>query len=408
MTIQAKAIQSSDLFKKYITHKDGLLATIQPLIALLAEQSFKENPKFSFHDILEAYIKPFIANSGTAIAFLDLQFNFIACSTHWEKWFSKQFEHKNAFKSFIGDNFLELFNPCPTEIVKFLSSNIKGKSQRSELLEYEVKSEKRWIRWESFPWFNREHKVCGIMIFCEDITEQQQIILHNKKLQQCNQMLENFAITFSHDLIQPMRQVGNFISLVESHIKKNHQQDAFVSYAFSAIRASLNQVRNLSEGIVLYCKKGDLTVHPEVVSIHQLIEQIKNSCLISSKAKLNIKITEDIKLFANKVCLTQLFQNLITNAVKFTPTDQPEITLDGYKLNDSSFQFTLHNFGHCPAKLMNENIFEPFQSSYTDGSGLGLIICKKIVEAYSGTIHIKSSVKKGTTVFFSLPLAKEA
>jgi light-regulated signal transduction histidine kinase (bacteriophytochrome) len=242
------------------------------------------------------------------------------------------------------------------------------------------------------------------MVFCKDISQRQRIYLANKKLNQCNKMLENFSLIFSHDLIQPLRQATNFLTMIEEHLEPTIKGDTFVNHALTAIEKSLDQVRKISEGVALYCRNGNLTIDSEAVCLKTLIEEVRQSCLDDKKIEVKILIKESISLYANRVSLLQLFQNLLGNAVKHADSKRPIITLSGKKSQNNFYEILLHNNGSCPSHVKRSDLFKPFNSSKVDGAGLGLMICEKIVTAYKGKIGIKSSPTKGTTVFFTLPL----
>jgi nitrogen-specific signal transduction histidine kinase len=393
------------LLKTYIKPKDGLLSMMQPLIAQISYFISKQNPNLSFDDITISFVKSFLKTAPIAAAFLNLDYKFTAVSPKWFSWFKDQLSMQEKHdESLIGKQFFELFNPCPQPIENMLRESLEAKKHSRGLLKYDFKGQNRWVKWESFPWYNNAYQPCGIMVFCEDVTKFYKISMHNKKLEQCNQMLEDALMVFFHDLIQPMRQIGNFIELLKDHSKKHGTKDDFLDYAFSSIHESLEQMRNLSEGIVLYCKEGELTINPEEVSFHQIIKQIEDSCLLTSKADIKNLVHEDIYIHANKISMIQLFQNLLVNAVKHAPDEKPIITISGQQINNDFYQFSLHNYGNCSLPQFKKRIFEPFQSSFADGAGLGLAICKKIVTAYKGMINVESSPKKGTTVSVTLPV----
>lgn len=403
--LKTRVYSPYELFSSYVGPKDGLFAAIQPFIAQISYLTTL-NTKLSYEEISDNYIKAFVVSSPVAVAFLDSKCQFRAVSQKWFSWFKKNLNIREKNSDFlIGRNFFDLFNPCPEPIKQMLKSSFKAKKNKNVLLKYDFKGRKKWVRWETFSWFDSIRQPKGIMVFCKDVTKHHIMITSNRKLQQCNQMLEEAVLVFFHDLIQPMRQIGNFIDLLKEHSKGQSNTDEFLDYAFSAIYESLNQIQNLSEGVILYCKQGKLTVNSEPVSFYKIIEQIKRSCLVLSEVDLRILIKEDVYIHANKVSILQLFQNLLINAVKYASLETPVVTLNGRKIDNGYYQFIIHNNVGENSPQVKKRMLEPFQSSNLDGAGLGLAICKKIVVAYNGTMQVKSS-KKGTTVYINLPLEK--
>ncbi len=403
--------------------KIGLLEMMEPLITHIIRLRLMHEPSLSYKELAKEYITSFVEGAPVSVAFLDLDLKFITYSPKWISWLKYNSIAKLDTSHLKGKSILELLNPCPKLIKKILNNNLKGISESRALLQYKIKNRNRAIRWESFPWRDQEQSIMGVIVFCEDITKRQELALRNKRLEQSNQMLENFALILSHDLIQPIRQISNFIGLLYNDLKKINGEplaehglalrnilsnepnmNPQIEYIFSAINKSLSQIHALSEGIILYCRNGDLTVNSESISLLQVIQEVRNSCLMANQTNIKVLLTEDVYLQANKICMLQLFQNLLINAVKYSSKDNPLITINGHKLDNNYYQVTIHNSGACSSNYIKQNIFEPFCSSNTDGSGLGLMICKKIVTAYKGSIQIKSSVKYGTTVSIILPI----
>ena len=395
------------LMKAFINEKNGLLAFIQPLIGQIAYLNKLQDPNLSFTGITHEYLEAFTRNASVITAFLDKDFKAIYSSPSWDAWLKKHLSpslKKLPWEDLKKIPFPKLISPFPHRLKLGLKNNLKGRSVRFDLIDYAVLNKQtRSIYWESFPWYDKNRNLLGIMAFCKDITQRQKIFLANKKLHQCNEMLENFSLIFSHDLIQPIRHAANFLTILQECLPDNVKMQADVAHALGAIEKSLEQVRTISEGVALYCKKGHLTVNQEPVSLQSVIKEVQKSCFDDKKIEINNLIEENIELHANRVCLLQLFQNLLGNAVKHADSDKPTITLSG-KRNNNFYEISVHNNGYCSSALKKRNLFKAFESSRMDGAGLGLMICKKIVTAYKGKIGIKSSARKGTTVLFTLPL----
>jgi len=397
----------SGLFVQKFTEKnDGLLALVQPLISKIAHLCKDNGLSSSFSDISQQYLEAFVENVPASVIFLDTDFRIVHLSPHSILWIKKHLQKrldKIPGQDPKGFSLIKLLSPLPHRLKLALNASLKGRSSKFDL-EYAIDHKKaRFVHWESFPWYGKNSQISGIMILCKDITRQQEIFLANKRLHQCNEMLENFSLIFSHDLIQPTRQAANFLSILEDSLIDRHQTDDSIIHALKAIKKSLNQVRTISEGVALYCRNGDLTTNSESVCLSSLIEEVRESCLDDSGFEINLLIDKKVFLQANRVTLLQLFQNLLTNAVKHDNSSSPVITISGEK-KDNFYDISVHNNGFFRSKIKPSKIFDAFESSGVDGAGLGLMICKKIVTAYKGKISIKSSVAKGTIVLFSLPL----
>jgi signal transduction histidine kinase len=139
--------------------------------------------------------------------------------------------------------------------------------------------------------------------------------------------------------------------------------------------------------------------------VKNLLENILDSSLEKAIDRFQLHIEDGLNIFANATTVTQLFQNLFANAVKYSDADSP-ITLSAAS-EGNYIKFYLHNYGYCDKKLRSRNVFNTFESSKVDGAGIGLMICKKVVEAYSGKIILRSWKKRGTLVTFTLPVFAE-
>lgn len=379
----------------------GLLESIRPLIDQISKLTLQLNGQSNIDEVTAENIKPFVSKAQDSLLFLATDYKISAQSAKSAGWFKQFIATKNEV-DYVGKKFFELFDPCPNIIKRLVNSSLKGKSEHREVLEIKLIKQNRFIRWESFPLFNLKGEILGIMIFNEDITKRHLLSLSNKKLQQSNLMLENFAIIFSHDLVQPMRQINNYLNLMRSHLQKIDTDKEFSDFSFSAINKSMLQIRNLSEGMVLCCKNGDLTIDSKGVSLVGAIDKVRESCLLFSKARFKLEIEDDVHLYVNGICIAQLLQNLITNAVKYSPIEMTVITISATTLGHGFCEISIHNNGPFPANYIKKFETQSLSSSL-DGTGLGLIICKKIVSAYKGEMSINSSLKKGTIVKISLP-----
>jgi len=411
--LSAVKIAADKLFSGDSIHKqDGLLAYMQPLIATLSTKECSENPQLDYCTVSRAYLKSLIDNVPIAVFCLDRKFHITNLSTAALSWLkSHYYKGKRAFSSedILGKKFDDVFSPCPKPLGTAIKNALKGKVWFTKSLKHETDNMyfRHWFQWEVFPWLNQNKEVTDIIIFLEDKTSHQELLLSNKKLQQSNELLESFNLIFSHDLIQPLRQISNFLDIIKEHYEGADSDNSPMNQVFGALQKSFDHIRNLSEGIVLYCKKGDLTVESEQISLKCLIQEIYESILKSEKCQFNFQFSEDVYLYANRTCMLQLFQNLFANAIKHSAGENCIITLSGSREDENFYRFHLHNHGYCPSYIRKKNVFLPFQSSTSDGAGLGLMICKKIISAYKGKITLRSGKRKGTVVSFTLPICEE-
>lgn len=397
--------RTHSLTKNLSPKKHSLLTAIQPLIMKITELSVKDLPSRSYDDTSKEQICSFINKAPIATAFLDTNFHIQALSPSWHKWLIKNFlPPKSTITTLIGHPFLNTDYPHSQTLAHVLKLNMKGKSLHSERLEIDIPlHKKRWIRWESFPWFTQQGQIQGIIIFCEDVTQREEIYLDNQNLHHTNELLQNFSLIFSHDLIQPLRQISNYIYFMEDQLTQEFGNSGKIHDILNPVKKCIHQARDLCEGVAFYCKSGDLTINSESIYLGDVLNQITETGLKNTQIIFENHVTPQLKIIANKIALLQLFQNLFDNAIKHSAVQQPVIILSGKKLKGGMFQFCLRNNSYCPKSIKRKTIFNAFESSKINGAGLGLMICKKIVTAYGGKITLRSSPLKGTAITFTLP-----
>ena len=401
------------LVAKQNNEQHGLLAFMQPMIAALSDRVCGEDPYLDYYAVSHEYLQSLINQVPYAVLCLDKDLKVTGVSKSALAWLkSHHYKGKRAFspETILGKSFDDIFNPPPAALMSGIKNALKGKVWRTESIKHNTKKQDSdyWLRCEVFPWFDQNHEVTDVILFLEDITQQEELVLCNKKLQQSNELLESFNLIFSHDLIQPLRQVSNFLEIIQEHYEDDNLKNTSINDVFEALKKRFNHIQNLSEGIVLYCKNGDLTAESEQICLRSLIEELYESSLQSSNYKFNFNIPQNLNVHANRTCIMQLFQNLIANAIKHSPDENRIITLSACKENENFYRFHLHNHGICPSYIRKRNVFLPFESSASDGAGLGLMICKRIVSAYKGQIKLHSGKHKGTLVSFTLPACSSA
>ena len=241
---------------------------------------------------------------------------------------------------------------------------------------------------------------------------QQQIERSNKDLQrraaelaEANAQLEQFAYVASHDLQEPLRMITSYLQLVEKRYKGKLDSDAeeFIEYAVDGA-ARMKRMIN------------DLLAYSRVTSVGQPLELTHcEDVLANALANLEIAIRDDDALvtydplptvMGNSTQLMALLQNLIGNAIKFRSEQQPCIHISAEQ-TENEWLFSIRDNGIGIAPEHWEKIFDIFSRLHSrdkyPGSGIGLAICKKVVEQHGGRIWIESQPGSGTTFFFTIP-----
>ncbi len=229
-----------------------------------------------------------------------------------------------------------------------------------------------------------------------------------KKLAEANKDLEAFAYIASHDLQEPLRKIRTFSSLLN---KANEERFDDRSKELSQkITTSTQRMQNMIKNILTLSTINNDT---ELVSVsaEDAVNNAKEDLEIKMMEKSAVVKCDPLPMVkGNLAFLSQLFANLIANAIKFC-NGQPVINIAGQQDGNKVFIYVTDN-GIGMNKEDVENIFIAFKRLHSraqfEGSGLGLAISKKIVDLHSGKIRAESEPGKGTTFIIELPAADEA
>ncbi len=225
-------------------------------------------------------------------------------------------------------------------------------------------------------------------------------------LQESNLELERFAYIASHDLQEPLRMVTSFLNLLKK--KYNDRLDATADQYIHFAVDGAERMKKLINDLLDYSQVGVNKDDYSEIDLNQLINDVGapfQDQLISLGAEL--KIGELPNIEGRKVQFIQLFQNLLSNSVKYHSTEPLKIEI-GCTKKDTDWEFFISDNGIGIDEKFNEKIFVIFQRLHTRteyaGTGIGLAICKKIVERHRGKIWVESSLGKGSTFRFTIPI----
>lgn len=398
----AKKFDPNHLLDSYSPSEEISLELIAPYIHALSHFMAEKSSEMDVDQYSYAYISSFIKKAKIKTGFIDKEGFFKVVSHPFEQWVHQKIKKRLNITS---KSLYDIFDKVPEEIIDSLQKNLDGIAEKHEEITVNLAKDQRlWITWKSFPWIKASGEIAGIVFSCEDITEQKELYLDVCKLYSRAELLEKFSLIFSHDLIQPLRQISTYVSFLEMELEAIKENSPAINENIRALSRCIVKAREICEGVVTYCKNGDLTINREPVDIHEIIKVTIECCSDRSDIIIKDSIPANLILDVNKACVLQLFQNLLDNAIKHSISTPIEITFSGRYLDENYYEFSLHNNGWCGHTLKQRNVFDAFYSNYADGAGLGLMICKKIVNAYGGEISFISQPDEGTKLIFSLPI----
>jgi PAS domain S-box-containing protein len=259
-----------------------------------------------------------------------------------------------------------------------------------------------------------DNNIIGFSKVTRDLTEKKlaedALKSYNAQLEQKNQQLEEFAYVASHDLKEPLRKILTFGDLLKHTSAGDNLGPKAIDYVNRMQEASQRMMK-LIENLLLFSRVGNDDQTFEETDLNKVLERVLRDLEPSIlEKKAHVTITNLPVLKARPIQMQQLFQNLIANSLKFNNKPVPEVTI-------SSLLEQKDGATHCRISVEDNGIgfdvehkhriFKVFQrlhgrSEYA-GSGIGLAICKKIVEEHNGTIEATGEEDKGATFLITIP-----
>lgn len=248
-----------------------------------------------------------------------------------------------------------------------------------------------------------------IRIYGRDITERKRaeeaMKEYAENLKRSNEDLERFAYVASHDLREPLRMVTSFSQLLEKNYKGRLDPDAdeFIHY----IVEGGTRMEMLVNDLLDYSRVTSMA--KPLVSIetdNAVNTAIKNLSSAISESKAEISVDPLPVILGDLTQLTLVFQNLLANAIKFRGDKTPVVHIGSVRMGDK-WIFSVQDNGIGIDPDYHEKIFEIFQRLHNrgqySGTGIGLAICKRIIERHGGKIWVESDEGKGSTFYFTIP-----
>ncbi|WP_271764819.1 YfiR/HmsC family protein [Aquimarina algiphila] len=232
------------------------------------------------------------------------------------------------------------------------------------------------------------------------------------ELEAKNKELEQFAYIASHDLQEPLNTISSFIGLIAEDYEASFDDVGKESLSF--IKDASIRMKKLIDALLEYSRLGRSKAYTKV-SCNEVLKELKSDLKNRIENTGAILHIADLPIVnGSEIELRLLFQNLISNGIKFRASDTvPEITINCIKKNDDKkdtkgfWQFSVKDNGIGIPKEHQERIFAIFQRLHSrdtyEGTGIGLAHCKKIVEAHGGKIWLESFENQGSTFYFTIP-----
>ena len=252
-------------------------------------------------------------------------------------------------------------------------------------------------------------KITGYVSVNRDITERKQAEAAVQRMTQdllrSNAELEQFAYVASHDLQEPLRMVSSYMQLLSKRYqgKLDSDADEFIAFAVDGSK----RMQNLINDLLTYSRLGTRGEPMVLISCEKVLDAALMNLQLAIEES-HTTITRELlpTAFCDPMQLAQVFQNLLGNSIKFRGPRAPHIHISA-KRQESEWIFSVRDNGIGLDPKFRERIFDIFQrlhdrASYP-GTGIGLAICKRIIQRHNGRIWVESQPGKGSTFYFTLP-----
>lgn len=305
----------------------------------------------------------------------------------------------------IGKRDTDLYPPDNAHMLTTLKQHVldTGERQRDQLYIYHNGHEK-WVDAFFEPIWNQKGDVVGVRGVAVDITE---LTETKNRLQQVNQELEQFAYVASHDLQEPLRMVSSYMELLKKRYEGqlDERADQYIHFAVDGAQ----RMKTLINDLLAFSRLNTRENTMERTAFNDIVRQAQHvlqAMIEESGATIHVEPLPTLN--ADPRRLTQVFQNLLSNAIKYARPDVPPEIHIWAEQRDKAWVFAVQDNGIGLPGEYADRVFVIFQRLHTkqeyEGTGIGLAICKKIIEMHNGCIWYEPRDDHGTTFYLTLPV----
>jgi PAS domain S-box-containing protein len=347
-----------------------------------------------------------IANAPIAMALLDTELRYLACSRKWLE------DYGLAGSDLTGRFHYEVFPDIPEHWKALHRRALAGESLASAEDRFErADGSSLWLRWAIEPWRHADGQIAGVIMVTDVITE---LVRARQEALQSAQLKSEFLASMSHEIRTPMNGVLGMTGLLLDTELSAEQRDFAETIQSSAesLLTIINDILDFSK-----IEAGKLHIDPVPFDLHRMVEDVADLLMPAATGKdveLVVRYAAEVPrhVVGDAGRVRQLLTNLASNAVKFTAQGHVlvDVTCDTPDPLRPVLRFSVMDTGiGIPADQLG-HVFEKFMQADASttrrfgGTGLGLAICQQLVRLMGGQIGVTSTVGRGSTFWFTLPL----
>ncbi|ADB62820.1 PAS/PAC sensor signal transduction histidine kinase (plasmid) [Haloterrigena turkmenica DSM 5511] len=271
-------------------------------------------------------------------------------------------------------------------------------TQEPVTFEIYVEDDDAWFEFNAYP------SETGLSVYFRDVSERKE---YQRKLEESNERLEQFAYAASHDLQEPLRMVTSYLQLLESRYADELDGDAaeFIEFAVDGAE----RMRKMIDGLLEYSRVETQGEPLEPIDLGEIVDDaIGNLQVKIEETGADITLDSLPQVRGDESQLQQVFQNLLSNALEYSGDEPPRVRISADR-RGSRWKISVRDEGIGIEPEDQDQIFEVFQRLHGreehPGTGIGLSLCQRIVERHDGEISVDSEPGEGTTFSFTLPAA---
>ncbi|WP_207592996.1 PAS domain S-box protein [Halomontanus rarus] len=295
-----------------------------------------------------------------------------------------------------------IYGRYPAELVDEIKPHF-GAVFDGESNSFDIELDDRSLLAHTLPVRNADDEIYAGMVLVQDVTERRE---YRRRLEESNERLEQFAYAASHDLQEPLRMVTSYLQLIESRYADELDEDGeeFLEYAVDGAE----RMRSMIEGLLEYSRVETRGDPFEPVDLNDVLDDVREDLQVRIE-ECDAEITTDDlpRVDGDASQLRQVFQNLLSNAVEYSGDQPPRVDVDAEQ-DGNEWIVSVRDEGVGIDPDEQDRIFEVFQRLHTHdehpGTGIGLALCRRIVERHGGEIWVDSEPGEGATFSVTLPV----